>query len=194
MADDRIEAVLARVERECRAERIPMLGPEKAAYLAGRVREAAPERMVECGTAVGYSALWFGRELRETGGRLITLEISPERHARAVKNLSEAGLTEIAEARLGDARELLKAVTEEVSFLHLDNDYANYMPCFQAIEPRLADGAVLAADNAGIGEAGMRSYLDHVRSRFESETVWFELNLPWVKRDAVEMSIYRKSR
>ena len=189
-----IEAVIQRVERECREERIPMLGPEKARHLAGLVAEASPPLMVECGAAVGYSALWFGRELQKTGGRLITLEISPPRHARACANIEAAGLAEVVEARLGDARELLKAVEGEVAFLHLDNDYANYAPCFEAVEPRLADGAIVAADNAGIGANGMRDYLERVRGAYESKTVWFELNLPWVKRDAVEITIYRKNR
>ena len=148
---------------------------------------------MECGTAVGYSALWFGRELLKTGGRLITLEINAARHARARANIEAAGLAEIVEARLGDARELLKAIKNDVAFLHLDNDYGNYAPCFEAIEPRLADGAVVAADNAGIGANSMRGYLERVRGAYESKTVWFELNLPWVKRDAIEITVYRKS-
>ncbi|MDE0020067.1 MAG: class I SAM-dependent methyltransferase [Candidatus Poribacteria bacterium] len=189
-----IEAVIQRVERECREERIPMLGPEKARHLADLVAEASPPLAVECGTAVGYSALWFGRELLKTGGRLITLEINPSRHARARANIESAGLAEVVEARLGDARELLKAIKDDVAFLHLDNDYGNYAPCFEAIEPRLADGAIVAADNAGIGANGMRDYLERVRGAYESKTVWFELNLPWVKRDAIEISVYRKNR
>jgi hypothetical protein len=37
----------------------------------------------------------------------------------------------------------------------------------------------------------MKSYLDHVRKRFESRTVWFETDLPWLSRDAMEMTVFR---
>ena len=79
-------------------------------------------------------------------------------------------------------------------FLLLDNNYSNYFPCFRAIESRLTDGATVVADNVGIGAAGMADYLNHVRSHYESRTHWFETDLPWVKRDAMEVTIYRKSR
>ena len=49
------------------------------------------------------------------------------------------------------------------------------------------------ADNAGIGAAGMKDYLDRVRSRYESETEWFEIDLPWGKRDAMEVTVFRKA-
>jgi hypothetical protein len=53
------------------------------------------------------------------------------------------------------------------------------------------DGAILLADNVGIGANQMVDYLDFVRSNFESQTEWFEIDLPWVKQDAMEISIYQ---
>ena len=37
-----------------------------------------------------------------------------------------------------------------------------------------------------------QDYLEHVRTNFKSETHWFDINLPWVKKDAIEVSIYRR--
>ena len=70
------EEVLQEVEAQCREERIPMLGPEKAAFLAASVEKAKPTLIVECGTAIGYSGLWMLRVLKNLGsGGLITVEI-----------------------------------------------------------------------------------------------------------------------
>jgi predicted O-methyltransferase YrrM len=189
------DEVLREVDRRCREQHIPMLGVEKAEFLAELVEKAKPSLIVECGTAIGYSGLWMASKLKAAGkGRLITVEINPDRAREAQQNFARAGVGDRVDSRIGDAREVTKAIGEPVDFLLLDNDYGNYYPCFRAIESRLVDGAVIVADNVGIGANRMADYLEHVRSRYESQTHWFDTDLPWVKRDAMEMTIYRKDR
>ena len=189
------DQVLQEVDERCREQHIPMLGSEKAEFLADLVEKARPALIVECGTAIGYSGLWMTSALKSVGkGRLITVEIDTGRAHEAQENFRRANVEDLIDSRIGDATEVLKTIHEPVDFLLLDNNYSNYFPCFQAIEPQLADGATVVADNVGIGAAGMADYLDHVRSQHESQTHWFETDLPWVKRDAMEVSIYRKSR
>ena len=66
--------VLQSVFQQCRDQGIPMLGQEKAEFMATLVREARPDLVVECGTAIGYSGLWIARELQQAGkGSLITI-------------------------------------------------------------------------------------------------------------------------
>lgn len=186
----RIERVIARLERQCREKGIPMIGPQKARRLAELVRQKQPELVVEAGTAVGYSGLWIARELKAAGrGKLITIEINPRTAEEAKANFQEAGLLDVVEVQIGDARKICKAIQEPVDFLFLDCGYSNYMPCLEAIESRLRPGAVIVADNAGIGQRGMADYLRYVRQKFQSRTEWFDLDLPWVKRDAMEISI-----
>ena len=189
------DQVLQEVDERCREQHIPMLGREKAEFLADLVQKAAPNLIVECGTAIGYSGLWMVAELKSAGkGRLITVEIDTERANEAQENFRRAAVQDLIDSRVGDATEELKTIREPVDFLLLDNNYSNYFPCFQAVESQLTDGATVVADNVGIGAAGMADYLNHVRSHYESRTHWFETNLPWVKRDAMEVTIYRKSR
>jgi len=186
------DQVLQEVEMQCRAERIPMLGPEKAKFLAACVEKAKPFLIVECGTAIGYSGLWMLRVLKSVGtGRLITVEIEADRAAQARANFERAGMAGLVDSRLGDAQQVLKSIQEPVDFLLLDNNFSNYFPCFQAIESRLTNPATVVADNVGIGAASMVDYLEHVRKHYESETHWFDIDLPWVKQDAIEVSIYR---
>ena len=187
------DQVLQEVEAQCREERIPMLGPEKAQFLADWVEKTKPSLIVECGTAIGYSGLWMLRVLKAAGtGRLITIEIDANRAGQARANFERAGVADLVDSRIGDAQEVLKSIQEPVDFLLLDNNFDNYFPCFQAIEPQLTNPATVLADNVGIGADSMADYLEHVRAHYESETHWFEINLPWVKKDAIEVSIYRR--
>ncbi len=187
------EQVLQEVETQCREERIPMLGPEKAEFLAARVEKAKPTLIVECGTAIGYSGLWMLRVLKRLGsGRLITVEIDADRAHRARDSFKRAGVADLVDSRIGDAQEVLKSIDTPVDFLLLDNNFSNYFPCFQAIESRLTNPATVLADNVGIGANDMADYLAHVRDRYECETHWFDIDLPWVKQDAIEVSSYRR--
>ena len=202
------EKVLEEVEQQCREERVPMLGPNKAALLASCVEKAKPSLIVECGTAIGYSGLWILRVLKALGsGRLITVEINPDSAERARENYKNAGVADLVDSRIGDASEILKTIQEPVDFLFLDNNKDGYYACFKAIEPQLTDPATLVADNVGRADQ-MAEYLDHVRSNYESETHWFERRRPPRRhdgnregnrgprgprgRDGMEVSIFRR--
>ncbi len=189
------DQVLHEVEVQCREERIPMLGPEKAEFVANCIEKARPSLIVECGTAIGYSGLWILRVLKTIGsGRLITVEIDSKRAEQARSNFEQAGVADLVDSRIGDAEEVLRSieVEDQVDFLILDNNFDNYFPCFKAIEPKLTDPATVLADNVGIGADAMADYLDHVRTQYDSETHWFDIDLPWVKQDAIEVSVYRR--
>ncbi len=186
-----LDQVLEEVEEQCREERVPMLGPDKAQLLASCIEEAKPSLIVECGTAIGYSGLWILRVLRNLGtGRLITVEIEDANAQRARANFEAAGVAELVDSRIGDAAEVLKTIQEPVDFLFLDNNKDGYYSCFQAIESRLTNRATIVADNVSRSEQ-MADYLEHVRSHYDSETHWFESRRRPGRRDGMEVSIYR---
>ncbi|MGI6416104.1 MAG: class I SAM-dependent methyltransferase [Thermoguttaceae bacterium] len=191
--DRKVQSVIDEVDKTCRDTTVYMIGAPKAKRLAELVRQKKPQLAVECGTAIGYSGLWIARELKAAGrGKLITIEIDAARSKQARENFHRAGLEDVVDARVGDARKLVREIQQPVDFLFIDCDYPNYYPCLAGIEDRLADGAVVVADNAGLGAAGMRDYLDHVRSRYRSKTEWFDIDLPWGNRDAMEITIIEK--
>ena len=185
------EQVLAEVEAQCRAERVPMLGPDKAKLLASCVEKVKPSLIVECGTAIGYSGLWILRVLKNLGsGRLITVEIEKANAERARANFESAGVADLVDSRIGDAAEVLKTIQEPVDFLFLDNNKDGYYACFRAIESQLTNPATIVADNVGRADQ-MAEYLEHVRTNYDSETHWFESRRRPGRRDGMEVSIYR---
>lgn len=191
---DTVQAVIDRVERECRERTVYMIGPEKAKRLAELVRERKPRRVVECGTAIGYSGLWIASQLQTIGaGKLITIEIDANRAREAKQNFAAAGLADYVDGRTGNAREVVKQIDGPIDFVFIDCGYSNYYPCLTGLEDELSDGAVIVADNVGIGGSGMKDYLDHVRTKYRSHTEWFELDLAWAKRDAFEISVVRSA-
>ena len=186
-----LDKVLEEVEEQCREERVPMLGPDKAKLLASCVEKAKPSLIVECGTAIGYSGLWILRVLKTLGtGRLITVEIEDANAQRARANFERAGVADLVDSHIGDAAEVLKTIQERVNFLFLDNNKDGYFACFQAIQSRLTTPATLVADNVS-REDQMADYLQHVRSHYDSETHWFESRRRPGRRDGMEVSIYR---
>ncbi len=193
--DQKVQSVIDEVDKLCRDKTVYMIGPEKAKRLAELVREKKPDVVVECGTAIGYSGLWIARELKAAGkGKLITIEIDAQRVKQAQANFDKAGLTDVVEIRTGDARKLTSEIEGKVDFLFIDCNFSNYQPCFAGIEDNLAPGAVVVADNVGIGATSMKDYLDTVRTKYQSKTEWFDVDLPWAKRDAMEVTLLKAKK
>jgi predicted O-methyltransferase YrrM len=184
-----IADVIAEVDAECRLRDVRMLGPQKASRLAELIREVRPSLVVEVGTAIGYSGLWIANMLRELGrGRLITFELEPDRAAEAAQNFKRADLDNLITQHVGDARQEIRGVVGPVDLLFLDGGFGNYYPCLMNVKEQLSPNALLVADNAGIGAAEMADYLEYVRRHYDSHTEWFETDLSWNPKDAMEVS------
>ena len=193
--DERIQAVIDAVDKACRERTVFMIGPNKAERLAELVRQTKPNYVVECGTALGYSGLWIARELEALGGgKLVTIEIDARRAREAGENFRKAGLEKFVTVKVGDARQIVRGLEPGVDFLFIDCNFQNYYPCFTGIEDKLEDGAIVVADNAGVGADAMADYLKLVRSRYDSCIEWFDLDLPWGKRDAMEITRFRRPK
>ena len=187
----KVQAVIDQVEKACLDRTVYMIGRKKAVRLAELVREAKPQKVLECGTAIGYSGLWIARELKAAGngGKLISIEIDPKRAEEARKNFRNAGLEKFVTVKVGDAREVVKQVDGPIDFAFIDCGYSNYLPILKAIEDKLRPGATVVADNVGIGSGGLTGYMDYVSSKYKTRTEWFEIELPWAKRDAMEVTL-----
>jgi predicted O-methyltransferase YrrM len=117
-------------------------------YLLARARGA--RRVVEFGTSFGLSTLHLAAALRDGGSpdaRVIGSEFEPTKVRRAREHLAAAGLADLVEIREGDARTSLADVPGPVDLVLLDGAKPLYVPILRLLEPRLAAGAVIVADN-----------------------------------------------
>ncbi len=147
--------------------------PQKdAEFLHFMVKSSRATRILEVGTSQGYSAIWMGLALEETGGRLTTIEIDAGRHALARKNVREAGLAGRISLVHGDAHREISNLKGSFDFVFLDADKDGQLDYFQKLYPEeLAPGAILAVHNA-ISEAGdMKNYTDMIRRHPDFDTV-----------------------
>jgi predicted O-methyltransferase YrrM len=136
------------------------------------VKATQARNVLEIGTSHGYSAIWMGLALEETGGRLTTIEIDRTRHDLARKRLGEANLLQRVTLVRGDAHAEVPKLAGLFDFVFLDADKEGQVDYFHALHPRtLAPGGILAVHNA-IRQAGaMRDYLALVRSHRDFDTV-----------------------
>lgn len=127
-------------------------------YLLARARRAP--RIVEFGASYGVSTLYLAAAARDAGGHVFTTEVHPDKCRALRKTLADAGLVDQVTVLEGDARETLAEVPEPVDLVLLDGWKSLYLPVLALLEPRLADGALVAADN--VDHAAAQDYLAHV--------------------------------
>jgi predicted O-methyltransferase YrrM len=132
-------------------------------YLLARSRNA--QTIVEFGTSYGISGIHLAAALRDAGrGRLITTELDPVKAGRAMENFRAAGLADLIEIRIGDAFETLKPGIEGgIDVLLLDGWKPRYLPMLKFLEPRLAPGALVIADDLAVAPDALASYVGYVR-------------------------------
>lgn len=145
------DEVLARMEEEASREGIPIIGPHEGALLSLLVRSAAGKRVLELGTATGYSGIWL---LRGTeGGTLTTFETDHERAKRARANFSAAGLGDRVLVLEEDAVAGLEKLEArfDVCFIDLLNSFPSEDVTRRVVDHcvgHLDGGGLLMADNA----------------------------------------------
>ncbi len=139
-------AVLARVDREGRGEGLPLVQADAGALLHAIARAAGARRILEIGTAIGYSTIWLASALPEDG-MMITMEMSAERADRARANLTEAELDDRVSVMVGDATKFLHKVSGPFDVIFQDSDKKLYEPMLDRLVALLRRGGVLLTDN-----------------------------------------------
>ncbi|MGK5552861.1 O-methyltransferase [Actinomadura kijaniata] len=129
--------------------RLRNMTPAAAGLISLLIRTQGSARVLEIGTSNGYSAIWFADALRDTGGRLTTVEIDPARADQARRNIEDAGLSDRVDVVRADGAEVL-ARTPDAWFdlVVLDAERPEYPRYWPELRRVLTDRGVVAIDNA----------------------------------------------
>ena len=137
---------------------------EDGRFLRVVIVSSGTKRALEIGAADGYSAIWIGLGLRETGGRLTTIEYDPARARGAAANIRRAGLSDIVTVVPGDAFEQIPKLAGAVDFVFLDAWKRDYKRFFDLLMPHLEPRGLFLAHNVVNKQTEMRDFLDAIHN------------------------------
>ena len=140
------DPVLAEMEARAERERIPIVGPLVGRLFLQLARISGARRVMELGSAIGYSTIWWARGVGP-GGRVWWTDGSAERAAEARDYVSRAGVADRVELRVGDAVEQMAQVDGEFDVVFCDIDKHGYPAALEAALPRLKSGGLFVCDN-----------------------------------------------
>ncbi|MDD6333427.1 MAG: O-methyltransferase [Clostridia bacterium] len=134
------------IEKEAIADQVPIIRKEMGNLLKVLLQLVQPERILEVGTAVGYSSILMSENMPENC-RITTIENYDKRIPVARNNFKRAGKEDVITLIEGDAMEVLGKLTGPYDFIFMDaakGQYINYLPDIKRI---LRDGGLLISDN-----------------------------------------------
>jgi caffeoyl-CoA O-methyltransferase len=140
------DALIREMENYAAERGVPILDRRAAELLETLVRAARPARLLEIGTAIGYSAVRMARAA-EKDAVVETIELSEEMIAQAERNFERSGADERIRLHKGDAREILPALEGAFDLIFLDADKEDYEAYFDVAVEKLREGGTLVVDN-----------------------------------------------
>jgi caffeoyl-CoA O-methyltransferase len=132
---------------------------EDGRFLRVMIATRGARRALEIGGASGYSAIWMGLGLRETGGRLVTIEYDAARAKELKENIRRAGLSDVVQVIAGDAFQEIPKLQGTFDFVFLDAWKKDYKRFFDLVYPRLDGRGLFLAHNVVNKKSEMEDFL-----------------------------------
>jgi predicted O-methyltransferase YrrM len=167
LLDDRVRAVLGRLEREDAQEREAGLPPAERSravaattgrFLFSLVAPQTDCEVLELGGSRGYSTTWLAAGVRHLGGRVLSVEHDPRKVEAWRRNIADAGLDNWADLIEGDAKEVVPGIADVFDVVFLDAEKEDYETLFQLARTKLEPGALVVADNVLSHEETLGAY------------------------------------
>jgi predicted O-methyltransferase YrrM len=152
------------------------------------VKSGEARRILEVGSSYGYSTTWLAEGARVVSGKVISLELKVEKTEYAGAQLARAGLAGYVEFRIGDALTSLKDLAGPFDLVLIDLWKDLYVPVFELLYPKLAQGAIVVADNMLQPEsarAHAKAYRERVRAAPDMTSVLLSIG------NGIEVSRYQ---
>ena len=140
------DPVLRDVARVGEQRDLPLVDAEVGALLRVLATAVRAERILEIGTAIGYSGIWLAGAL-PAGGSLFTMEYDEDRARQARENFARAGVADRVSVIVGDAQRMLAKVSGPFDLIFQDGDKKQYGPMLDRLVDLLRPGGLLVTDN-----------------------------------------------
>ena len=140
------EVILEEIKQKALEEHIPIIMDDTLEIIANILTKDKPKRILEIGTAVGYSAICFSRYLSENGV-IDTIERDDQRIKQANENVNKLGLESKIHIHSGDAVEILPTLTEKYDVIFIDAAKGKYPFFLKESERLLNPHGIIFADN-----------------------------------------------
>jgi predicted O-methyltransferase YrrM len=137
---------------------------EDGRFMRLLVATRGAKRALEIGAASGYSAIWIGLGLRETGGTLVTIEYDKTRALEAAANVKKAGLSDIVQVIAGDAFAEIPRLSGTFDFVFCDAWKRDYQKFFTMMFPRMDRGGLFLGHNVINKRDEMADFLRTIHS------------------------------
>jgi predicted O-methyltransferase YrrM len=145
--------LLIQLEQEAAAETIPIVGPVVGQLLFILARACRARRILELGTATGYSTIWLARGCADNKGHVVSIEVDPDMAVRARQNLENAGVSQQIDIITASTQSALPGLSGAFDLVFLDIDKEAYAPALPHCHRLLRSGGLLVADNTGFADA-----------------------------------------
>lgn len=130
------------------------------------IRTQKAQNVLELGTSNGYSGIWIGKALKETGGKLTTIEFYEKRIQPARENFAKCGVLDVITTIEGSAIKILEYLpeNEKFDFVFIDANKSETLRYFELIHPHLLSGGILAVDNVLSHKEKVKPFIDTINA------------------------------
>ena len=166
--DDKTEEILSLLEKT-RTE-FWNLDRECANFLNTLIKINKSKNVLEIGTSNGYSGIWILKALKETKGKLTTIEFWEKRPSTARKNFAFCAPDVLCEPKIGSAIVVLEDILDEIKknkrekfdFIFIDANKKEYIDYFRLVDKMLVEGGIILADNILSHYEKVKDYVENL--------------------------------
>ena len=184
MLNSKIDRILKKIEEQEKfeqenpyeipnSEKVLAIGRNTGIFYNILLQNMNAKKILEIGTSIGYSTIWFADSISKKPDRKITsIDQDRKKITHAQKNFEEAGVSDFIDIRHGDALKVLSDLNddsnfaESFDFVFIDADKERYVQYFEAVLPMVRPGGLIGADNILFPERFQKFtnlYVKHVR-------------------------------
>ncbi len=155
------EEILFNIKEEALKNHVPIIEDDSLEYIANILKEKKPNKILEIGTAVGYSAINFSKYLVGEGAKVLTIEIKEQMYEKALENISLMGLQDKIDVVNADATKYLKNINEQFDVVFIDAAKGQYLVFLEEAIRLCKLGGIIIADNMLYRGRTLSDYNEH---------------------------------